>query len=116
MAAIAGDEFGARAAQIGGGVVNARVGTASRHPMLPSSQDDIVDSTSFALPQLICIVDAEEEFDWSRPFSASNKSVANIKAQSLAQSIFDRFRIVPTYAVDYPVASQHEGFGPLCEK
>jgi len=30
-----------------------------------------------------------------------------------AQDLCDRFGIVPTYVVDYPVAAQEEGFGPL---
>ena len=38
-----------------------------------------------------------------------------MKAQSSSQRIFERFRLVPTYAVDFPVASQEDGYLPLRE-
>jgi hypothetical protein len=55
-------------------------------------------------PTLIVVVDTEEEFDWSAPFSSDATSVGNIAFQTLAQAIFDRAGVVPTYVVDYPVA------------
>lgn len=63
----------------------------------------------------MCIVDAEEEFDWRAPFASANTTVTTVKAQALAQKVFRRFGLIPTYAVDYPVASQGEGFTPLRE-
>ncbi|MGZ5380189.1 MAG: hypothetical protein ACXWD8_20150, partial [Mycobacterium sp.] len=54
-------------------------------------------------PQLLVVIDTEEEFDWSRPFSRHNRSVQSIQCQHLAQEIFDRFGIKPTYVMDYPV-------------
>src|SRR3954467_3096207 len=80
--------------------------------MLPASPHDIVAIPGTA-PRVICIVDAEEEFDWSAPFAIANNSVTNIKAQERAQAIFRRRGLVPTYAVDYPVAAQEQGYGPL---
>ena len=56
-------------------------------------------------PLLLVIVDTEEEFDWRRPHGRENTSVTAIAAQGLAQEIFARHEIVPTYVVDYPVAS-----------
>lgn len=56
-------------------------------------------------PLLLVVVDTEEEFDWSRPHARENTSVTAIAAQGLAQEIFARHGIVPTYVVDYPVAS-----------
>lgn len=54
-------------------------------------------------PQLLVVIDTEEEFDWSQPFSRHNRSVRSIHCQPLAQAIFDRFGIRPTYVMDYPI-------------
>ena len=86
-----------------------------RSVMLPASAGDIVHFPLQSSPKVICIIDAEEEFDWSAPFAASNNSVKTIAAQSAAQAIYRRFNLVPTYAVDYPVASQERGYRPLRE-
>ncbi|HEX8641693.1 MAG TPA: polysaccharide deacetylase family protein [Allosphingosinicella sp.] len=56
-------------------------------------------------PKLLIVVDTEEEFDWSRPFSREATSTRTIPAQARAHEIYDRFGIVPTYVVDYPVAT-----------
>lgn len=55
--------------------------------------------------QLLVVVDTEEEFDWTRPFSRSATSTRSIPAQALAHEIFDPLGVVPTYVVDYPVAT-----------
>jgi len=65
-------------------------------------------------PFLLVIVDTEEEFDW-QSFSRSACNVESIRQQVHTQQIFDRYGIVPTYAVDYAVASQEGGYGPLRE-
>jgi peptidoglycan/xylan/chitin deacetylase (PgdA/CDA1 family) len=64
-------------------------------------------------PMLQVIIDAEEEFDWSKPFDRHNDGVENIAHQHLAQRIFERYGIKPTYVVDYAVASQAKGYAPL---
>lgn len=56
-------------------------------------------------PLLLVVVDTEEEFDWHLPHARENTSVDAIAAQGLAQEIFARHGIVPTYVVDYPVAT-----------
>src|SRR5258705_5931737 len=56
-------------------------------------------------PTLSVVIDTEEEFDWSAPFDARATATENIKYQPLAQEIIDRHGVVPTYVVDYPVAS-----------
>jgi hypothetical protein len=56
-------------------------------------------------PELIIIVDTEEEFDWTRPFARENVATSAIPAQARAHEIYDRFGIVPTYVIDYPVAT-----------
>lgn len=83
--------------------------------MLPLGRADIVPCPKDAPPRLVVIVDTEEEFDWAAPFSTANRSVKTVAEQSRAQRIFEKFGVVPTYAVDYPVASQADGFLPLRE-
>ena len=56
-------------------------------------------------PQLIVVVDTEEEFDWERPFSRAATATRSIPAQARAHEIYDRLGIVPTYVVDFPVAT-----------
>lgn len=56
-------------------------------------------------PELLVVVDTEEEFDWSRPFARENVSTRSIRAQGRAHAILDRFGLVPTYVVDHSVAT-----------
>ncbi len=57
-------------------------------------------------PVLTVVVDTEEEFDWSQPFSRSSTSTQSIAAQHLAhQRVFDKHGVVPTYVIDWPVVS-----------
>ncbi len=65
-------------------------------------------------PRLVVIVDTEEEFDWNLVPSNST-SVESLKHQHLAQRIFEAQGIIPTYAMDYAVASQKEQHAPLLE-
>ena len=50
-------------------------------------------------------IDTEEEFDWSQPFSRNNIGATSIHNQPLAHRVFERYGIVPSYLVDYPVAT-----------
>jgi hypothetical protein len=56
-------------------------------------------------PELLVVVDTEEEFDWTQPFDRANTATRSILAQALAHQIYDRVGVVPTYVVDYPVAT-----------
>lgn len=56
-------------------------------------------------PELLVVVDTEEEFDWTRPLSRDNVATSSIPAQAEAHRIYDRFELVPTYVIDHPVAS-----------
>ena len=57
-------------------------------------------------PVLLIVVDTEEEFGWDKPFDRSSTQTASITAQKLVHDrIYDRYGIVPTYVVDYPVAT-----------
>ncbi len=64
-------------------------------------------------PLLLVVVDAEAEFDWSRPFSRHSTRVESITEQHRAQAIFERFGIVPTYAIDFAVAADKTAIGIL---
>jgi hypothetical protein len=59
-------------------------------------------------PELLIVVDTEEEFEWTRPFSRESVATRSIPAQARAHQIYDRLGIVPTYVVDYPVANDPE--------
>ena len=65
-------------------------------------------------PCVLAVIDTEEEFDWNSPLPPTSR-IKNIRDQVQAQKIFDRFGLVPTYAVDYPVASQPDAYRPLLE-
>ena len=64
-------------------------------------------------PELLVVVDTEEDFDWGTPFSRSNVSTASIPAQAHAQAIYERHGIVPTYVCGYPVAKDPEAVAYL---
>ena len=66
-------------------------------------------------PLLVVVVDTEEEFDWGRPLARENTGVTAMRHQERAHRIFDRYGVTPTYVIDYPVASQVDGFRPLAE-
>jgi len=58
--------------------------------------------------ELLIVVDTEEEFDWSAPFSRDAVATRSIHAQARAHAIYDRLGIVPTYVMGYPVATDPE--------
>lgn len=66
-------------------------------------------------PLLLTMVDAEEAFDWSRPFDRHNTDVRSMAAQALAHRVFERHGVRPLYLTDYPVAALPDGRAPLRE-
>ncbi|MDT7952963.1 MAG: glycosyltransferase [Acetobacteraceae bacterium] len=62
---------------------------------------------------LTVVIDTEEEFDWNAPFDRGSTSVRNIDYQHLAQDVFSAAGIVPTYVVDYPVATSASSIAVL---
>ena len=64
-------------------------------------------------PYIIVIIDTEEEFDWDKEFSREKTGVSHLRFVDRIQSIFDHYNITPVYVVNYPVASQPEGYEPL---
>ncbi|MCR8924107.1 polysaccharide deacetylase family protein [Dasania sp. GY-MA-18] len=64
-------------------------------------------------PQLIVVIDTEEEFDWGAGPDRSKTSVSAMQHIDRVQNIFDQYGIVPCYVVDYPVVSQAQGVALL---
>jgi hypothetical protein len=57
-------------------------------------------------PVLLVIIDTEEEFAWDQPFNRASVGTGSIAGQPLMhERVFDRMGIVPTYVIDYPVAT-----------
>ena len=54
---------------------------------------------------LLVTIDTEEEFDWQQPFSSQHQSVRAIDQLPRLQRLFDALGVLPTYVVDYPVAT-----------
>jgi hypothetical protein len=66
-------------------------------------------------PVLLVVIDTEEEYDWSGAVDRNNTSVTAMANVDAAQRIFDEYQIRPIYVIDYPIASQRAGFGPLAD-
>lgn len=58
-----------------------------------------------AAPVLLVVVDTEEEFNWNQPFNRQATATKSISSQDRVHALYDRFGVVPTYVMDYPVAS-----------
>jgi hypothetical protein len=68
-------------------------------------------SLPYDLPsQLIVVIDTEEEFDWSAEPNAQANQVSAMAHIDRVQSIFNEYGICPCYVIDYPVASQPQGY------
>lgn len=65
--------------------------------------------------KLVVVVDTEGAFDWSKGRSWSNTAVQALRSIGRIQNIFDKYSITPVYVIDYPVASQADGYQPLQE-
>jgi hypothetical protein len=83
-------------------------------PLTPSTLD-AVPVQQPGRPTLFVIVDTEEEFDWSAPLSREQTSVRAMRNIHLLQNLLTAQRIKPTYVIDYPVATQRDGYGPLLD-
>lgn len=60
-------------------------------------------------PQLMVVIDTEEEFDWRQPVKREHTSVAHMEVLERVQSIFNEYNLVPCYVVDYPIVTQDVG-------
>jgi glycosyltransferase involved in cell wall biosynthesis len=66
-------------------------------------------------PLLVTTVDAEEDFDWTKPFVRTVTDVRSMAHQHLAHAVFERYGVSPVYLMDYPVANQTDGHAPLAD-
>lgn len=67
-------------------------------------------------PVLVIVVDTEEEFDWTQPFCRDSTATTAIPAQHLAHDeIYDALGVVPTYVIDWPVATTPAAIAALRE-
>ncbi len=82
---------------------------------MPPQQARIAEYGIDEAPRLIVVVDTEEEFPWDQPHSRDNTSVSAMSELRVAQDIFNRYNLRPTYVIDYPVATKPDGFEPLKE-
>ena len=83
--------------------------------MMSSERFDDCQPALSTPPALVVVVDTEEEFDWSGNFSRQHTSVRAMRAIDRVQALFDAYGITPVYVMDYPVASQVEGYQPLLD-
>ena len=58
-----------------------------------------------AVPRLLAVVHAEEEFDWLAPFSRAATATTHARHFDVAQELFEVHGIRPLYAVDQPIAT-----------
>lgn len=85
---------------------------------VPASQSLFADRVPSRLPDrptLMVVVDTEEEFDWNAPFSRQATSVSAMRHIDRAQKLCDAAGLAPTYVIDYPVATQREGYEALAQ-
>src|SRR5246500_1767789 len=61
-------------------------------------------------PMVVVVVDTEAEFDWARRQPRRAMGVTSVKSQMQVQRIFERYRVRPTFVLDYPVSSTPEGY------
>lgn len=83
--------------------------------MFTVAQSDYCNIPLYEKPRLLVVIDTEEEFNWDRDFARENTSVQSMKWIGRVQAIFDEYGITPVYVVDFPVASQADGYKPLAE-
>jgi len=68
-----------------------------------------VDIPAELAPQLVVVIDTEEEFNWNDPVERSKTSVAHMEMLDRCQDIFNEYKVKPCYVIGYPVASQADG-------
>lgn len=66
-------------------------------------------------PALLVVIDTEEEFEWGQGFFRSKTGVRAMRGIPRVQELFDACGVKPTYVVDYPVATQPDGYRDLKE-
>jgi hypothetical protein len=70
---------------------------------------EIIQAGRGSKPQLLVMIDTEEEFDWSQPFDRKHTGVKHIEDVPQLQAVFERSGLIPTYIIDYPIAASKSG-------
>jgi hypothetical protein len=70
----------------------------------------VIDWPANQQPMVVVVVDTEAEFDWEREQPRRAMGVTSVKRQAQTQLIFERYRVRPTFVLDYPVSSTPEGY------
>ena len=78
--------------------------------MLDPNTWKIIDWPAGQPPLVVVVVDTEAEFDWVSQRPRRAMGVSSVKAQVQVQRIFERYKVRPTYVLDYPVSSTPEGY------
>jgi len=73
----------------------------------------IVPPEIFAQPQLLVVVDTEEQFDWTKPFDRDERDVSHMREIERFQSVCDEAGIRPVYVIDHPIATGEESVAAL---
>ena len=71
---------------------------------LPAARDFVRFAPGFGC-RFIVTVDAEEEFDWDRPFARTEHSLDAVPRLAKFQQFCESYGVRPVYLVDYPVAT-----------
>lgn len=66
-------------------------------------------------PVLLVLIDAEEEFDWSRAFDRSSTGTTAIRQLLEAQGLFESLSVRATYVVTHPVAAADDSAAVMRE-
>ena len=66
-------------------------------------------------PQLLVVVDTEEDFDWDAPFDRANTGVGSMAHIGAFQELCQSYGLKPIYVSDYPVVDQPDGRRLLLE-
>jgi hypothetical protein len=66
-------------------------------------------------PVLLVLIDAEEEFDWSRAFDRSSTGTTAIRQLLEAQGLFASLGVHATYVVTHPVAAERDSAAVMRE-
>lgn len=77
-------------------------------PPIPSDRRPLTQEPE-AQPLLAVVVDTEEEFDWSAPFSRDAVSVEALRELHRFQELCTEHGVIPTYVCDWPVVTSDLG-------
>ncbi|MEL7190040.1 MAG: WalW protein, partial [Pseudomonadota bacterium] len=74
----------------------------------PPAKADAVQFDAGFGPRVLLTIDAEEEFDWSAPFSREGHQLKHIPQLVRFQSFCEEIAAHPVYLVDWPIANDDQ--------